>query len=274
MPTMTSNEKRTSNEKKIVPRAEWLAARRELLRKEKELTRLRDEISEQRRALPWEKVEKPYVFDTPQGTKTLADLFSGRSQLAIYHFMLGPGWAEGCKSCSYLADHFDGMTIHLAHRDVTFAVISHATLAEIEAFKRRMGWRFPWVSANGTDFNYDYQVSFRPEDRGKDKVFYNYDMMEFPSEEAPGMSAFYKNDAGEVFHTYSSYARGLDPLVGTYQWLDLVPKGRDEEGLAHTMAWVRHHDKYDDSYVVDAKAGYVEPAKLAGSCCGEKEKSE
>jgi predicted dithiol-disulfide oxidoreductase (DUF899 family) len=262
-----------SSEAKVVPRAEWLAARRELLRKEKELTRLRDEISEQRRALPWERVEKQYVFDTTEGKKTLADLFSGRSQLAIYHFMLGPGWQEGCKSCSYLADHFDGMTIHLAHRDVTFLVISHATLPEIETFKKRMGWRFQWASANGTDFNYDYQVSFRPEDQAKGKVLYNYEMMEFPSEEAPGMSAFYKNPAGEVFHTYSSYARGLDPLVGTYQWLDLVSKGRDEEGLEHTMAWVRHHDKYDGGYVVDAKSPYVEPAKVAGSCCAGKEQS-
>jgi predicted dithiol-disulfide oxidoreductase (DUF899 family) len=263
----------TSNESRIVPRAEWLAARRELLRKEKELTHLRDEISRQRRALPWEKVEKQYVFDGPNGKESLADLFAGRSQLAMYHFMLGPGWQEGCKSCSYLADHFDGQTIHLAHRDVTFLVISRATLPEIKAFKKRMGWRFKWVSSNANDFNFDYNVSFTPEDRAQGKVFYNYDMTEFPSEEGPGVSVFHKNPAGEIFHTYSSYARGLDPLVGAYQWLDLVPKGRDEDGLAHTMAWVRHHDRYDDGYVVDAKMLYVEPAKVAGTCCAEKEKS-
>jgi predicted dithiol-disulfide oxidoreductase (DUF899 family) len=265
MATATSKEFGT-----VVPRAEWLAARRELLRKEKEFTRLRDELSRQRRELPWEKVEKKYVFDGPNGKETLADLFAGRSQLAMYHFMFGPGWKEGCPSCSYLADHFDGSTIHLAHRDVTFAVISRATFPEIEAFKKRMGWRFKWVSSNGNDFNYDYNVSFTPEARAQGKVFYNYDMTEFPSEEGPGMSVFYKNGAGEIFHTYSSYARGLDPLVGAYQWLDLVPKGRDEDGLAHTMAWVRHHDKYDDHYSVDAQQAYVQPAKVEEKCCGEK----
>jgi predicted dithiol-disulfide oxidoreductase (DUF899 family) len=266
MATTTTNVK----EGTVVTQAEWLAARKELLRKEKEFSTLRDELSRQRRALPRVKVEKNYVFDGPKGKETLADLFAGRSQLLVYHFMFGPGWKEGCPSCSYLADTFDGCTIHLAHRDVTFVAISRATYPEIEAFKKRMGWRFPWVSSNGNDFNFDYHVSFKPEERAQGRVYYNYELTEFPSEEGPGTSAFYKNAAREIFHTYSSYARGLDPMVATYQWLDLTPKGRDEEGLAHTMAWVRHHDKYDDGYVVDARQLYVEPAKTASSCCSEK----
>jgi predicted dithiol-disulfide oxidoreductase (DUF899 family) len=246
---------------------EWVAARKEFLAKEKEFTRLRDELSRQRRELPWEKVDKNYTFDGPQGKQTLADLFAGRSQLIVYHFMFGPGWTAGCPSCSYLADHFDGATIHLANRDVTLAVISRAPTAEIEAFKKRMGWRFHWVSSFGSDFNYDYQVSFTPEERAQGKVNYNYDQMEFPSEEGPGLSAFFKDARGQIFHTYSSYARGLDILVGTYNFLDMAPKGRDEDGLAFSMAWVRHHDKYEQSYFVDPKQVYVEPGNTGGSCC-------
>jgi len=248
---------------KVVSPAEWITARKAHLAKEKEFTRLRDELSRQRRELPWEKVEKQYVFDGPGGRKTLADLFGKRSQLIVYHFMFGPGWQEGCPSCSYLADHFDGATIHLAHRDVALAAISRAPIAEIEAFKKRMGWRFPWVSSFGSDFNYDYDVSFTPEEKAKNdgKVQYNYELAEFPSEEGPGASVFYKDKAGDIFHTYSSYARGLDILVGTYNFLDLVPKGRDEEGLAFTMAWVRHHDRYEDGYFVDAAKLYSEPKK-------------
>ncbi len=258
---------------KVVPQAEWVAARKELLKKEKEFTRLRDELSKQRRDLPWERVQEQYVFDGPNGRQTLAELFGGRSQLVVYHFMLGPGWTEGCKSCSFLADHFDGATIHLAHRDTTFMAISRATLPEIEAFKRRMGWKFKWVSSFGNNFNFDYHVSFTKEELAKGKVYYNYnDATEFPVEEGPGLSVFYKNDAGEIFHTYSSYARGLDTLVGTYNFLDLTPKGRDEDGLAFTMAWVRHHDKYEEGYSVDAKQGYVAPAKMDASCCSEHEK--
>ena len=257
---------------KVVSPAEWLAARREFLIKEKEFTRLRDELSRRRRELPWEKVEKSYEFEGPNGPATLGDLFGKRSQLVIYHFMLGPEWKEGCPSCSYLADHFDGMTIHLANRDVTFAVVSHAPFAEIKAFKQRMGWRFPWYSSYGSDFNYDYQVSMRPEERGSDQVYYNYEFMEFPAEERPGLSVFFKDPGGEVFHTYSTYARGLDILVGAYNILDLAPKGRDEDALKFTMAWVRHHDKYDDGYVVDADRTYVQPEKteataVGGSCC-------
>ena len=254
---------------KVVSQAEWLAARKELLKKEKEFSRLRDELSRQRRELPWEKVEKAYVFDGPQGKETLADLFGGRSQLIVYHFMFGPGWAEGCPSCSFISDHIDGSVVHLAARDVRLAVVSRAPLAEIEAFKKRMGWRFHWVSSYGSDFNYDYQVSMTKEESAKGQVYYNYVMQQFPSEERPGTSVFYKDAAGNIFHTYSSYARGLDILIGAYNWLDLTPKGRDEAGLKHGMAWVRHHDKYDQGYQVDAKAEYAQPAAKTSdpSCC-------
>ncbi len=258
---------------KVVSHDEWLAARKAHLNREKEFTRQRDELSKQRRALPWENVEKKYVFEGPGGKLTLGDLFDGRSQLVIYHFMLGPGWTEGCKSCSYISDHFDGMAIHLANRDVTLMVVSHAPIAEIEAFKKRMGWRFRWVSSFGSDFNFDYHVSFTPEELAAERQEYNYGMVKFPSQEAPGLSVFAKDAAGDIFHTYSTYARGLDILVGAYNFLDLVPKGRDEEGLAHTMAWVRHHDKYSEGYFVDPAAGWEHPtvASTGSSCCsGEK----
>ncbi|TMQ57702.1 MAG: DUF899 domain-containing protein [Candidatus Eisenbacteria bacterium] len=231
---------------KIVSREEWLEARKAHLAKEKEFTRLRDELSRQRRELPWLKVEKNYVFDGPKGKETLADLFDGRGQLIVYHFMLGPGWKEGCKSCSFVSDHIDGAVVHLAQRDVTLLAISRAPLPEIEAFKKRMGWRFKWVSSYGNDFNFDYHVSFTKDEMAKGKVYYNYEIQEFGSEEGPGVSVFYKDGAGDIFHTYSSYARGLDMLVGAYNYLDLVPKGRDEDALSFTMAWVRHHDKYGD----------------------------
>jgi predicted dithiol-disulfide oxidoreductase (DUF899 family) len=230
---------------KVVSRDEWLAARKAHLAKEKALTKARDELSAERRALPWVKVEKSYVFDTPSGKKALGDLFGGRSQLIVYHFMLGPDWGEGCPSCSYLADHFDGAALHLAHRDVTLTVVSRAPLAEIEAYKKRMGWRFPWVSSHGNDFNFDFHVSFRPEE-AEGEVYYNYDMRDFESDEMPGLSVFAKDASGAIFHTYSAYARGLDRLVGTYNFLDLVPKGRDEAELPWTMAWVRRHDEYED----------------------------
>jgi predicted dithiol-disulfide oxidoreductase (DUF899 family) len=230
----------------VVSREEWLAARKRLLSKEKELTRLRDRLSAERRELPWVKVDKPYVFDTPDGKETLADLFDGRSQLIVYHFMLGPGWEQGCPSCSFVSDHIDGANWHLPHRDVTLLAVSRAPLPEIEAFKQRMGWRFKWVSSYGNDFNYDFHVSFTPEQMAGGEVYYNYTEREFPSEEAPGLSAFYQNPSGAVFHTYSTYARGLDMLIGAYTYLDLAPKGRDEADLPWTMAWVRHHDRYDD----------------------------
>jgi predicted dithiol-disulfide oxidoreductase (DUF899 family) len=250
---------------KVVSYDEWTAARKAHLAEEKAFTRARDALARKRRDLPWEKVDKNYVFDTPAGKQSLADLFVGKSQLIIYHFMLGPGWEAGCPSCSYLADHFDGAVVHLAQRDVSFVVVSRAPLSEIEAFKRRMGWRFKWVSSFGSDFNPDYQVSFTAQEKTGGKVFYNYEFIEsFPSEERPGASVFYKNAAGEIFHTYSTYGRGLDILIGTYHFLDLAPKGRDEDALAWSMAWVRHHDRYDGA-VVDAKASYQEPK--SASCC-------
>jgi predicted dithiol-disulfide oxidoreductase (DUF899 family) len=263
MPTIATELKTP----KTVSHDEWLAARRQFLEKEKEFTRLRDELSRLRRELPREMIDKKYFFEGPRGKETLADLFDGRSQLVVYHFMFGPGWSEGCPSCSYLSDHFDGMTIHLAHRDVTFAVISRATYAEIAAFKKRMGWRFPWLSSFGSDFNYDYHVSFAKEDGDKGAVKYNYTEMNFPSEEGPGLSVFQKDADGQIYHTYSTFARGLDILVGTYNVLDLVPKGRDEEGLAHSMAWVRHHDKYEGGYSVDPNRGYEQPKPVSHSCC-------
>jgi predicted dithiol-disulfide oxidoreductase (DUF899 family) len=227
----------------VVSESEWLVARRDLLRREKELTRLRDQVSEHRRELPWVRVEKEYVFAGPDGKETLADLFDGRSQLIVYHFMLGPGWEEGCKSCSYLADHFDGANIHLPLRDVTFIAVSRAPLPEVQAYQKRMGWRFKWVSSNENDFNFDYHVSFTPEEEKKNEVYYNYQKREFMSDELPGLSVFYRDEEGAVYHTYSTYARGLDGLVGTYQFLDLVPKGRDENPES-TMDWVRRHDEY------------------------------
>jgi len=229
-----------------VSREEWLAARQALLAKEKEFTKQRDAISAARRALPWVKVETDYVFDGPDGKETLADLFDGRGQLIVYHFMLGPGWEQGCPSCSFLADHFDGAVVHLAHRDATLVVVSRAPLAEIQKFQKRMGWTFKWVSSNGTDFNRDYHVSFTEDEMAKGEVVYNYQKSEFPSEEAPGVSYFARDESGDVFHTYSAYARGLDMLLGTYNFLDMAPKGRDEDDLPFTMSWVRHHDRYDD----------------------------
>jgi len=250
---------------KVVSHDEWITARKAYLADEKAFSRARDVLARKRRELPWEKVDKNYVFDTPAGKQSLADLFGGKSQLIIYHFMLGPGWEAGCPSCSFLADHFDGAVVHLAQRDVSFVVVSRAPLSEIEAFKRRMGWHFKWVSSFGGDFNSDYQVSFTAQEKAGGKVFYNYEFIEsFPSEERPGASVFYKSPMGEIFHTYSTYGRGLDILIGTYHFLDLAPKGRDEDGLAWSMAWVRHHDRYDGA-VVDTKASYQEPK--SASCC-------
>ena len=231
---------------RIVSRDEWLAARKQHLKKEKELTRLRDRLSAERRALPWVKVEKNYVFDAPEGKKTLADLFDGRSQLIVQHFMLGPGWEEGCVGCSFGADHVDGARLHFEHRDVTFVAVSRAPLPQLAAFKKRMGWRFPWVSSFGSDFNYDFNVSFTKDDEAKGKAFYNFELRDFESEEMSGISVFYKDGNGDIFHTYSTYARGDELLSSAYMYLDLVPKGRDEADLPYPSAWWRHHDKYDD----------------------------
>lgn len=239
----------------IVSPSEWLDARKRLLAKEKELTRLRDELSRQRREHPWEKVEKRYVFEGPDGKESLADLFGGNSQLIVYHFMLGPEWTEGCPSCSMVADHLEGSLVHLAQRDVTLVVVSRARPDQIAAFQRRMGWRFKWVSSYGNDFNRDYHVSFTPEEMARGKVPYNYGDNAFPSDEAPGLSVFAKDDDGEVFHTYSTYSRGVEELLGVYRFLDFTPKGRDEEGLPFPMAWVRHHDRYETAPAAACCAG-------------------
>lgn len=250
---------------RIVSRDEWLAARKALLIKEKALTRARDQLSAERRRLPMVRVDKPYVFESSRGRRTLAELFDGRSQLAVYHFMMGPDWSEGCPSCSLLADHIDGSVVHLAHRDVTLLAISRAPLPQIEAFKQRMGWRFEWVSSYGSDFNRDYHVSFTVDEMVGGSTYYNFEQQPFPIEEAPGLSVFFKDGAGAVFHSYSTYARGNEPLVGAYSYLDLVPKGRDEDDLAFSMAWVRHHDRYD-GYVLDREQPYQQPARVP-SCC-------
>ncbi len=259
----------TQTEVNVVTKNEWLKARLALLDAEKELTRKRDEVARRRRELPWERVAKSYIFEGPNGPRTLADLFAARSQLVIYHFMLGPTWEEGCKSCSFLADHFDATQIHLAHRDVTFVAVSRAPLPRIAEFQQRMGWRFPWFSAFGTSFQRDYGVHFTKEELAGE-IDYNYGKTRFGAEEAPGLSVFSKDASGQVFHTYSTYGRGLDPLIGTYQFLDLVPKGRDEEGLAFSMSWVRHHDKYTGSYKLDPQAGYSKPREQ-GECCSQGE---
>ena len=228
----------------VVSRDQWIAQRRTLLAHEKELTHLRDRIARERRALPWVRVEKDYVFDGPAGRRTLAELFEGRRQLLVQHFMFAPGWEQGCSSCSYMADHVDGMNVHLAHRDVTFVAVSRAPLAEILRFKQRMGWQFNWVSSNANDFNFDYGVSFTPQEQAKNEVTYNYGKQRFESDEMPGVSVFYKDESGQVFHTYSTYRRGVEVMMGTYNLLDLTPLGRGERDVPHKMEWVRHHDRY------------------------------
>ena len=243
---MTKNQhvKTDLKKHKVVSSNEWLEARKQFLIQEKQFTRLRDQLSRQRRELPWVKVEKNYVFEGPGGKTTLAELFDGRSQLVVYHFMFAPDWEEGCPSCSFWADNFNGIGVHLNHRDVTLVAISRAPWEKLEAFKRRMGWRFNWVSSYGNDFNADYRVSFTKEELAKGNC-YNFDTRGHPSEEAPGVSVFYKDEDGNIYHTYSAYARGIDILNTAYNYLDLVPKGRDEDDLDFSMLWVRHHDRYD-----------------------------
>ena len=229
----------------VVAPGDWVAARKELLAKEKAFTKLRDELSQKRLELPWEKVTKQYVFDAPQGKETLADLFGGKSQLIVYHFMFGPTWEQGCPGCSFLADHFDGSLPHMAAKDVSFVAVSRALLGQLAAFQKRMGWKFKWVSSNATDFNYDYHVSFRKEEMDKGETIYNYEKSKFPNDEGPGSSVFYKDATGNIYHTYSSFGRGLDTMIGAYNWLDIAPKGRNEDpAMPHKMAWVRHHDRY------------------------------
>jgi len=230
----------------IVSPEDWLSDRKSLLEQEKAFTRARGALSAARPALPWTRVEKDYVFTAPDGRKSLADLFDGRDQLMVYHFMLGPDWKQGCKACSYLADHFDPAVIHLAHRDVSFVSVSRAPLDQIIPFKERMGWSFPWVSSFESDFNRDFHVSFDQAEMDAGEIYYNYRQTSFPEAEAPGLSVFAKGDDGAVYHTYSTYGRGLDIFITAYNFLDHAPKGRDEQDLPYGMDWVRHHDRYDD----------------------------
>jgi predicted dithiol-disulfide oxidoreductase (DUF899 family) len=226
----------------IVSRDEWLAARKALLDREKETTQALDRLRAERRALPWVKVDKPYTFGTPDGRATLADLFEGRSQLAVYHFMLAPGSDHICSGCAFLSDHVDAARTHFEHADLSFVAVSRAPLAQIERVKERMGWRFQWVSSQGSDFNYDFGVSFRPEQVARGEVGYNYGTTSYAAEDLHGTSVFAKGEDGSVFHTYSTYARGAELLSGAFNWLDLTPKGRNEGA---TMDWVRLHDEYD-----------------------------
>ncbi len=226
----------------IVSHSDWLAARKDLLKAEKDLTRLRDKVAQNRLALPWARVDKAYIFDTPDGQRSLPDLFDGRSQLLVQHFMLGPGWKEGCPSCSFMADHTDGMNLHLAHHDVTMIAISRAPLEEIENYRKRMGWNFKWASSFGSDFNYDFRVSFTPEEIASGSIDYNFGEWSMTGEEWPGISVFFKDEAGDVYRTYSTYGRGVEVMMGAYSMLDLTPKGRNE---ARGMDWVRRHDRYE-----------------------------
>ncbi len=257
--TIADARTRTDNHP-VVSRGRWVSEREALLAREKELTHLHDQIARERRALPWERVENDYAFDTPEGAQTLSKLFGGRRQLLVQHFMFGPDWEQGCPSCSYMADHTDGMNVHLAHRDITLVAVSRAPLAQIERFRQRMGWQFRWVSSHDSDFNYDFGVSFTPEEQAKGEVYYNYGMQPFPHGEAPGISVFYKNDEGEIFHTYSTYGRGVEVMMGAYKLMDLTPMGRDERDVPDKMEWVRHHDRYEP-------APAATPAPQGGPCC-------
>jgi predicted dithiol-disulfide oxidoreductase (DUF899 family) len=229
----------------IVSRTEWEAARIDFLAREKEFTKMRDALSQARRELPWVLVDKPYRFETEEGPQSLGELFGRASQLIVYHFMFGPDWKDGCKSCSFWADNFNGITAHLAQRDARLVAVSRAPLATLLTFRERMGWSFPWVSSLGSDFNFDFGVSFSREDLDAGRARYNYAKKRFPTEEAPGVSVFRREGDGAIYHTYSAYARGLDLMNTAYNYLDLLPKGRDEDALPYTMAWVKLHDQYD-----------------------------
>jgi predicted dithiol-disulfide oxidoreductase (DUF899 family) len=256
---------RLAKNHRIVSRDEWLAERKKLLVREKELTRLSDRIAGERRDLPWVRIDQDYAFEAPEGRRTLADLFEGRRQLLVQHFMLAPGWEQGCPSCSYMADHTDGMNVHLENRDVTMVAVSRAPLAEIERFRKRMGWRFRWVSSFGSDFNYDFGVSYTPEQVARGDIGYNYGTSPHCHEELPGISVFYKDDTGGVFHTYSTYGRGVEVMMGTYDMLDLVPNGRGERDVDHKMEWVRHHDRYAPAPEALPVGRPADPSD--GACC-------
>jgi predicted dithiol-disulfide oxidoreductase (DUF899 family) len=254
-------------EHRIVSRDQWLQERTALLAKEKEMTRLRDEMSEARRALPWVKVDKGYVFDTPSGKKSLSDLFDGHSQLIVKHFMLAPGQKEGCVGCSFESDHAEAALLHLQNHDVSYVAVARAPLAEIEAFKTRMGWSFPWVSSFGSDFNYDFNVSFTPAQIADGSAVYNYRAGPLPLEDLSGLSVFCKTEDGAIYHTYSTFGRGAEERLGTYMLLDLTPNGRNENGPNHSLAdWVRHHDRYGASGHVSAIGRWV-PEEHGAACC-------
>jgi Uncharacterized protein conserved in bacteria len=263
----------TSASPRVVSRREWLAAREQLLAREKQLTHEYDAVAAARRALPWVQVEKRYLFDGPEGQVALADLFESRSQLIVRHFMFGPGWGEGCVGCSFFADHIDGARIHLEQHDVSFVAISRAPYREIAAFQQRMGWRFRWLSSYSSDFNFDYHVSFRPEEIATGKVYHNFAQREPVSEECAGISVFCKDSAGNIFHAYSTYGRGDELLVGAYMYLDLTPRGRNETARGNLTDWVRHHDRYDAGGSVDEQGRYVAPAAAQPGCCAERAKN-
>jgi len=273
--TSTATASKSTTPHRIVSEEEWLKARQELLAKEKKLMREHDALAAERRALPWVKVEKNYLFDTPGGQKTLGELFEGRSQLLVYHLMFAPDWEAACLGCSYVSDHFDGAVWHLANRDVTLVAVSRAPLAKFAPFKQRMGWRFKWYSSFGSDFNRDFHVAFTREEMTRGKMFYNYKFQSYPMEEGHGLSAFYQDALGNVFHTYSTYGRGVEAFINTYNLLDLAPKGRDEQDQKPMpMAWVRHHDKYESDYFAgEAARRPLNTAKSAASpgsaedCC-------
>jgi predicted dithiol-disulfide oxidoreductase (DUF899 family) len=239
-----------ATEHRVVSREEWLKERIALLDKEKELTHQRDEIARKVRDLPWVKVDKPYVFDSPTGTKSLAELFGLHNQLIVYHFMFDPTWSQGCKSCSFVADHYNGIVVHLAHRDISFVTASKAPIEKIEQFRKRMGWTFPWVSYGNTDFGHDFGVSFTDQELTGGDAVYNFNRQPYPIRELPGLSVFFKDADGDIYHTYSTYARGLDQFLTAYQYMDVTPKGRDEAETPG-MGWLRHHDRYGDADFVD-----------------------
>ncbi|SDL40914.1 DUF899 domain-containing protein [Pseudomonas indica] len=258
----------TLEQPRVVSREEWRAARRQLLQREKAITHQLDEVAAERRRLPWVKIDKPYRFEGPDGVKSLADLFGGSSQLIVYHFMFAPGWEEGCHGCSFVADHIDGANLHLAHHDVTLLAVSRAPWAQIAPFKKRMGWRFDWLSSAGSDFNRDFGVQFSAEEIASGRALYNGEARSDIGEDMPGLSVFYRNPEGEIFHTYSTYARGLDLLLGAHNYLDFTPKGRNERS---TMDWVRLHDRYEGAAATESCcAGAAQPGQAGGKSAAAK----
>ncbi len=243
------NETAAAPSHRVVDRESWLKERLALLAEEKAFTRQRDRLAEKVRAMPWVKVDKAYTFDGPSGRNTLSDLFGTRSQLMIYHFMFDPTWSQGCMSCSLIADHYNGLVVHLAHRDISFVTLSKAGVDQIEKFRSRMGWTFPWLSAGGTDFSRDFGVSFTDEELADERTVYNFNRRPYPVREMPGLSVFIKGASGDIYHTYSSFGRGLEDYMSIYRYIDVTPRGRDEAPNAG-MAWLRHHDRYEDANFV------------------------